>query len=219
MPVKSFARAKQRLSDVLDGSERAALARELAARVLRAAGSCACFVACDCEDVATWASERGAGILWTPGLGLSGAVTEAVRRLGVAGYDHAVVAHSDLALVESLECFGLPDTVTIAPDRTRLGSNVISLPTSSGFVFSYGTGSFERHRVEAARLGLPCVVVDDDRLATDVDLPMDLASLPEHYRPESITRSREQPDARACERQGKLAAKDLPLVPAIEVVL
>jgi 2-phospho-L-lactate guanylyltransferase len=175
VPVKSFARAKLRLAGVLEPAERAELARQLAAGVLAAAGSVPCFVACDDDGVAAWAAERGAGVLWTPGLGLSGAVTEGVRRLAEGGVGHVVVAHSDLPFAAGLDDFGQEGEVTLAPDRRLQGTNVLSLPTHSGFVFAYGLGSFRRHREEAARIGLSCRVVHDWRLAWDVDVPADLA--------------------------------------------
>lgn len=175
MPVKSFDKAKRRLEPVLGPAERADLSRRLARRVLRAAGNLASFVACDDEEVAKWARSEGAGVLWTPGLGLSGAVAAAVALLAADGHDDVTVAHSDLPLVESFEGFGRPGTVTIAPDRRFQGTNVISLPAEAGFVFSYGPGSFERHRTEATRIGLACHVVHDWRLAADVDDPVDLA--------------------------------------------
>lgn len=175
VPVKSFAKAKLRLSGVLDRSGRADLARRLAARVLAAGGQSPPFVACDDPDVASWAEQHGAEVLWTPGLGLSGAVSEGVRRLGERGFAHVVVAHADLPLAADLGGFGRSGEVTLAPDRRLQGTNVASLPTGSGFRFAYGAGSFARHRLEAARIGLPCVVVHDWRLSFDVDLPDDLA--------------------------------------------
>jgi 2-phospho-L-lactate guanylyltransferase len=175
VPVKSFARAKLRLAAVLEPEERAALARRLAAGVLAAAGDLSRFVACDDEIVASWAGEHDAEVLWTPGLGLSGAVTEGVRRLGRRGFGHVVVAHADLPFAAGLDRLGEEGEVTLAPDRKMQGTNVAALPSDAGFVFSYGAGSFERHRREAARLGLPCTVVRDWRLAVDVDLPDDLA--------------------------------------------
>ncbi|CAB4957794.1 unannotated protein [freshwater metagenome] len=48
------------------------------------------------------------------------------------------------------------------------------IPTDSGFVFSYGPSSFQRHQAEAKRLGLEVRVIRDDRLAWDVDRPEDL---------------------------------------------
>ena len=68
--------------------------------------------------------------------------------------------------------------VTLVPDLREDGTNVAVVPAGVGFRFAYGAGSFERHRTEAARLGLPCRIVHDRRLAIDIDLPEDLALLP-----------------------------------------
>jgi 2-phospho-L-lactate guanylyltransferase len=174
VPVKSFSRAKLRLAGVLDPAERESLARRLAAGVLAASGSARRHVACDDEVVARWAEDHGAEVLWTPGLGLSGAVTEGVRRLAERGVGHVIVAHADLPFAEELDQFGEEGQITLAPDRRLQGTNVAALPPSSGFVFAYGAGSFTRHRVEAERIGLPCRIVHDWRLAWDVDLPDDL---------------------------------------------
>ena len=46
--------------------------------------------------------------------------------------------------------------------------------TGAGFRFSYGPGSFARHRAEAARIALPVRLVRAPLLAWDVDLPADL---------------------------------------------
>jgi 2-phospho-L-lactate guanylyltransferase len=175
VPVKSFSRAKLRLAGVLGPAERESLARRLAAGVLAASGSARRHVACDDDVVARWAEDHGAEVLWTPGLGLSGAVTEGVRRLAERGVAHVIVAHSDLPFAEELDRFGEEGHVTLAPDRRMQGTNVAALPPAAGFVFAYGAGSFDRHREEAARIGLPCRVVHDWRLAWDVDLPDDLA--------------------------------------------
>src|SRR5947207_6162239 len=75
LPIKSFSEAKHRLSPVLDTNERAALARELATRVFRAALDLPVAIVCDDDDVAAWGHEIGASVLWRPGVGLNGAVT------------------------------------------------------------------------------------------------------------------------------------------------
>ena len=54
---------------------------------------------------------------------------------------------------------------------------MLVLPIDAPFAFAYGPGSFDRHRREAERLGLATVIVDDSVLATDVDVPEDLAAL------------------------------------------
>jgi 2-phospho-L-lactate guanylyltransferase len=173
--VKSFRTAKLRLAPVLNASERAELARSLAAGVLAAAGSLECNVVCDDEEVAQWARSLGARVIWTPGLGLSGAVQAGVETLAGEGVSLVVVAHADLPNAGLLDALGEPGRVTLVPDLRADGTNVAVVPATAGFRFAYGPGSFERHCAEAGRLRLPCDVVHDARLAADVDLPADLA--------------------------------------------
>lgn len=175
VPVKSFRVAKLRLSPVLGTSAREALARELAAKVLEAAAPLGVLVVCDDDEVADWARTNGARVAWTPGLGLSAAVMAGVAQLALEGVEIAVVAHADLPFAAGLAGLGGPGKVTLVPDRRRDGTNVAAVPTMAGFCFAYGAGSFERHRIEAARLGLACEIVYDRRLAIDIDLPEDLA--------------------------------------------
>jgi len=174
VPVKSFAKAKLRLAGALDPPQRRALAQDLAARVLSAASGLPTYVACDDRDVAAWAERRGARVLWTPGLGLSGAVASGVASLAADGYDLATVSHADLPLVTTLGHVGEEGHVTLAPDRHLDGTNVVSLPTASDFHFSYGRGSFPRHVAESRRIGLEPRIVYDWTLANDLDVPEDL---------------------------------------------
>ena len=60
------------------------------------------------------------------------------------------------------------------PDRRDDGTNVVDLPVGCGFRFSYGPGSFERHRAECVRIGQPVRVLRSPGLAFDVDWPADL---------------------------------------------
>lgn len=179
VPVKDFAQAKVRLAARLDATQRADLAREMAAIVLRAAGPLPVVVVCDDEGVRTWAHEQGAEVIWTPGLGLNGAVQAGVAELAGRGIGRVVVAHSDLPLATSLDWVAATDGVTLVPDRRLDGTNVVSVPAAAGFRFAYGAGSFTRHRAEGIRLGLPVRVARDHRLGWDVDHPGDLA-LPVH---------------------------------------
>jgi 2-phospho-L-lactate guanylyltransferase len=185
VPVKSFARAKARLAPVLDGEQRAALARTMAATVLRAAAPLPVLVVCDDEDVRTWATGLGVEVAWTPGVGLNGAVEAGVALLAARGVARAVVAHADLPLATDLAWVAEGDGVTLVPDRHGDGTNVAGVPTGAGFRFAYGAGSCARHEAEARRLGLPVRVVPDLRLGWDVDQPADL-DLPTDLRPAEV---------------------------------
>lgn len=177
VPVKAFHEAKSRLAESVVSPGRAALARSMATAVLRAGKQLRTAVVCDDERVARWAAGNGAMTLWKPGRGLNGAVTEAVNDLGEAGFVRVVVAHGDLPLAQSFASLADLDGITLVPDRRGLGTNVISLPTGSGFGFSYGPSSFARHLAEAKRVGIAARVVADENLSLDIDTPQDLEEL------------------------------------------
>jgi 2-phospho-L-lactate/phosphoenolpyruvate guanylyltransferase len=174
IPVKAFTQAKRRLAPVLDDAARAELARSMAATVVRAADPRPVVVVCDDDTVRRWAHDLGAEVLWTPGLGLNGAVAAGVAHLAARGVAQAIVAHADLPLALDLGWVAAAPGVTLVPDRHGDGTNVACVPTDAGFQFAYGAGSCALHEAEARRLGLPVRVVPDARLGWDVDRPEDL---------------------------------------------
>ena len=174
VPVKAFSQAKRRLHLALGGPERAELARAMADRVVSAAHPLPVAVVCDDNEVAEWARTRGALVVWEPGRGLNGAVEAGVDRLRAAGVSQVTVAHADLPRASDLALVGEAPGITLVPDRYGNGTNVIALPADAGFQFSYGPGSFARHRAEAERLGLPTRVLDRPDLAWDIDEPGDV---------------------------------------------
>ncbi len=174
VPIKAFREAKGRLDHALGPDERAELARSMAAQVLEAAAPLAVAVVCDDNEVAEWARERGALVVWEPGRGLNGAVESGVDHLRDAGVDHVTVSHADLPRAHGLAAVGLAPGITLVPDRYGNGTNVIAVPATAGFRFSYGPGSFARHLAESQRLGMPARVLDLPDLAWDVDEPADM---------------------------------------------
>ncbi len=174
IPVKAFDQAKGRLHLTMSGPDRAHLARAMADRVVRAAHPLPVAVVCDDNEVAQWARDRGALVVWEPGRGLNGAVEAGVDHLAANGATHVTVAHADLPRAHDLARVGDASGITLVPDRFGNGTNVIALPATTGFRFSYGPGSFARHRAEAERLGLPVLVLDRPDLAYDVDEPADV---------------------------------------------
>lgn len=174
VPVKSFSRAKVRLASALPAAEREALARSMADAVVRAAAPLPTAVVCEDDDVAAWAAERGLDVVWTPGLGLNGAVEAGVRRLAELGAAHVTVAHADLPLADDLTWVARFPGITLVPDRREDGTNVIGVPVDAGFRFAYGPGSFTRHRAVARALPLPLRIARRLQLSWDVDVPEDL---------------------------------------------
>jgi 2-phospho-L-lactate/phosphoenolpyruvate guanylyltransferase len=174
VPVKAFDQAKRRLHLAMSVTERAALSRAMADRVLAAARPLPVAVVCDDNEVAEWARSRRALVIWEPGRGLNGAVEAGVDHLAALGVTQVTVAHADLPRASDLTEVGVLPGITLVPDRYGNGTNVLALPTGAGFQFSYGPGSFARHRAEARRMGLPVHVLDRPDLAWDVDEPADV---------------------------------------------
>ena len=186
IPVKGFEHAKGRLAERLGEAERSELARTMAERVVRAAGSNPTWIVCDSDDVAQWAHDVGAGVLRVDAKGLNPSLTEATQRLrGIddasdgdgAAPAHVVIAHADLPLAETLDGLSEAGTVTIVPDRHLDGTNVLSLPLGAGFEYHYGPGSFAAHCEEALRRGLDLRVRRVPALEWDIDTPDDLDAL------------------------------------------
>jgi 2-phospho-L-lactate guanylyltransferase len=183
IPVKAFRQSKRRLHLALNETERSALSRAMAERVVEAAAPLPVAVVCDDNEVADWARGHGALVVWEPGRGLNGAVEAGVTHLSAMGVVQVTVAHADLPRATDLADVGVggdgagrdgTSGITLVPDRYGNGTNVIALPTGAGFHFSYGPGSFARHRVEALRVGLAPRILDRPDLAWDVDEPSDL---------------------------------------------
>ena len=127
MPVKAFWRAKKRLAPVLSPEGRAALAREMAEHVIKAAKPLPVVVVCDDEEVAGWSENLGARALREPGLGLNGAVNAAVSQLDGEGYRRLVVVHSDLPRASKLAWLADIEGIALVPDRREDGTNVDQL--------------------------------------------------------------------------------------------
>lgn len=170
IPVKSFRAAKARLAGVLTDDERAQLARAMATRVVDAARPWPTFVACDHDEVASFAEALGATVLWGPGLGLNGAIDHGVSTIAGKGFDHVVIAHGDLPLAVDLGVLARTGEVVIVPDRRRDGTNVLARPCAIDLPAAYGPASFRAHYRAAVVSGAARVTVRTDRrLAIDID--------------------------------------------------
>ena len=176
VPVKRFTAAKGRLTGVLSDADRARLAEWVASRVLASIAELPTFVACDDDEVASWAESRGAQVLWGPGLGLNGAVDDGVERITSRGFEHILVAHADLGRPDALASVARAGCITLVPDRRRDGTNVMAFPVSSPLRASYGRASFSRHLAQAqANRTVEFEVRADPDLGFDLDTAHDLA--------------------------------------------
>lgn len=182
IPVKAFHQAKERLSDLLTPAERIVLAKYCADRVINAAHNFDVFVVCDDEDVAKWARDHDAKVVWQPEIGLNAAVRQGVKFVGTLGKQIAIVSHSDLPLATNFEHLitdqsteTLLSSITLVPDRHEDGTNVMIVPTKFDFEFCYGKNSFAAHQKMAKLCGLSVRIISDPSLAVDIDTADDLA--------------------------------------------
>ncbi len=169
IPIKAFHAAKARLIPWVPDADRDRLARFMAEHVVRAAAPLPTFVACDDDQVATWAESVGAQVLWGPGLGLNGAIDHGVDIIAGKGADHVIVSHGDLPLADGLSEVVREEAIVLVPDRRRDGTNVLARPCGVSLPASYGAGSFRSHLAAALASGAPVSVRVDHRLAIDID--------------------------------------------------
>jgi 2-phospho-L-lactate guanylyltransferase len=175
VPVKRFTAAKGRLSGVLSDLDRARLAEWLASRVLTVVAELPTFVACDDDQVASWAKSKGAQVIWGAGLGLNGAVDDGVEQITDLGFEHVLVSHADLGRPNSLISVARRGCITLVPDRRRDGTNVMAFPTNTPLRSSYGRSSFSRHLEQAHAIrSVELEVRADPDLALDLDTQHDL---------------------------------------------
>jgi 2-phospho-L-lactate guanylyltransferase len=177
IPVKDFRQAKRRLGGSMTDDMRIRLVRSMAEHVVAACAPLPVAVVCDDPEVAEWATQLGASVMWEPGLGLNGAVRSGMEQLALAGVRWVTVAHGDLPRARDLGSLPPFDGITLVPDRKDDGTNVLRLPVGCDFHFDYGPGSFRSHLAEAFRLGLPVRVMRVPALAYDVDWPADVTEL------------------------------------------
>lgn len=189
VPIKGFADAKSRLTEVMSASERTILARCLAERTLAALRGFPTLVICDDVEVRDVAQQFNAAVLHVGTPGLNVAVTAAQSLLADLEVRTMAVVHSDIldpqdlgAVLETLAHNSSPTEIAIVPDRHVLGTNILVIPVAHDFVFTYGVNSFQTHCDQATERGLDVQVVHHPRLGWDVDVADDLAMLPEDLR-------------------------------------
>ncbi|MEI8002584.1 MAG: 2-phospho-L-lactate guanylyltransferase [Actinomycetes bacterium] len=179
MPIRTFALGNTRLATGLDHAAREELARQLAGRVVTAAGSAPVVIVTSAPEVVEWAHAAGVMVVADPG-GLDRAAAAGVAALADLGCVRAVVAHADLPFARSFQPLvsdaGRP-VATFVPCHHDDGTPVLSVPVDTPFGFAYGPGSFRRHLAAARAAGLAVRVIRDPDLAFDVDTLADLHEL------------------------------------------
>ena len=187
VPVKRFDQAKQRLSDVLDAQERAALARTMLYDVLRALADvpelAGIAVITNDEAAAQMAQGFGARVLDDPAPGgTNAAVASGVTKLREVGADAVLVVPADIPLVQPSDLRACLlarryAPVVLAPASRDGGTNMLLQDCAADFTPAFGPDSFARHLAMARTARLPVGLVLRARIGLDIDRPVDLESL------------------------------------------
>jgi 2-phospho-L-lactate guanylyltransferase len=189
LPVKSFGAAKHRLSGMLGGGARSALAQAMFSDVLsslrhsRSLDAVAVVTADRQADSA--ASRHGAIALRDDEeSGQSHATSLGVRWALDHGFERALLVPGDTPLLDPAEIDQLLARaeahalgLVIVPDRHGAGTNALLLSPPDAIEPSFGPGSRERHEDAARAAGVAFTIERPPSLVLDVDTPEDLAEL------------------------------------------
>ncbi len=189
LPIKSFGAAKQRLSTLLAGGAREALAQAMYSDVL---ASLRHVDGLDAVAVVT-SNKLAESVISRTGVRLLHDVHEtghnAAAELGVRyaldeGYERVLLVPGDTPLLDPVEVGAMlaraeeeKTPVTVVPDRHGTGTNALLLCPPAAISPSFGPGSLERHRQAARDAGQAHRVEAIFSLMLDVDTPEDLAEL------------------------------------------
>jgi 2-phospho-L-lactate/phosphoenolpyruvate guanylyltransferase len=166
VPVKGLDGAKTRLAPLLPPDERARLVLEMLERVLDACRESAAIARTLLVTPDRKLAPKGTEVLVDAGPGHSAAVAGA--RAG------AVVVMADCPLVTGASLDALAAAarpLALAPSRDG-GVNALALRPVDGFRPAFGVRA-EETVARARAAGIEPVVLDDERLALDVDRPED----------------------------------------------
>lgn len=188
IPCRRLDAAKSRLSGVLSPAERRCLAEAMLRDVLAAVsaaktGASKAVVTSDCEirEIA-----QGYGIDTIPlerDDGLVPACEAARVRAGELGADALMILPADLPCVAphdidaAVRLHGPSPAVTLSGAARDGGTNLLIASPPGLIAFRYGPGSLAKHVAEAEAAGASLHLIDNGRLAMDIDTPADLAAL------------------------------------------
>lgn len=187
VPAKSLVRGKSRLRPLLSEDERASFARRLLEHVLEVLRACeldGVLVATDGDDVAELAALHGAHVRRDGGGGtLASVVDDALADVASRGAAAAVVLMADLPRIEPRDVRALlaaleGNDVALVRDHLGRHTNALALapPTAIATCFGHDE-SFLAHCAAVRAAGLRLAIVEDERIAFDVDGPADHARL------------------------------------------
>lgn len=188
IPVKDAIRAKTRLAELLSLDERQRLVWAMfedVGRAVREARKPDCVVLVTSYARAV---ERARELEWEVLIedsqhSESASVDWASRVLAERGIDTVMRLPADLPLVRAEDIDALlsirldPPGAVLVPSREGTGTNAIIRTPPALFPSRFGPNSLALHRQEAAKVGVECIIVENGRIALDIDEPADVEIL------------------------------------------
>jgi 2-phospho-L-lactate guanylyltransferase len=187
LPVKRFARAKQRLGASVEDPLRRELAEAMVADVLHALAHTASIertiIVTGERSVVAAARERGALVIEDDDergqpaaatLGVRRALAEGIERVLCVPGDCPTLDPDELDALLHLDASGGEREVVIVPDRHGAGTNGLLLAPPDAIAPSFGPDSCERHRALADAAGVACRIEQVPSLLLDIDTGEDL---------------------------------------------
>jgi len=185
IPIKDPTHAKTRLAELLSEEERRRLAWAMFEDVSRAVATARKPDRVVMVTSFTPAIERARELGWDvlieeSQISESASVDWASRILSERGVDTVMRLPADLPLVRAEDIDELLSIeldspgALLVPSREGTGTNAIIRTPPTLFPSRFGPNSLALHEQEAARVGVECVIVDNARIALDIDEPTDV---------------------------------------------
>ncbi len=189
IPAKGFTHAKQRLAPLLSAAEREllmeAMMRDVLRQALLARGLEASFVVTGDARVKEISSSLGAQVIFEKEeRGETEAVMFALAEMKRRGIEAALVIPADIPLLRSSDIEllleqtarhdGFSPFALLVPSHDRMGTNALLLSPPDLIRLRFGYDSFLYHLNQVAAKGLPLRVLENERIALDIDEPGDL---------------------------------------------
>ena len=185
VPVKSLAEAKSRLAGELSPTQRAELARAMLSHVLE--------VVIQSREVSSLAviSPNPGEIVLPPGVtsikqdrhGLNNLLEQGREWALREGADAIMVIFADLPLLSPFDISGMVrlgqprDSVVLAPDGRRVGTNVLLAHPVALARFAFGPDSYAKHTMLHQQVGAVIKIYSSTGTSLDIDTPDDLSYL------------------------------------------
>jgi 2-phospho-L-lactate guanylyltransferase len=187
LPIKSFDDAKQRLRAELDPTPRRSLVEAMFSDVLvalRRAKLVDDVLVVSADNVAQRiAGGYDAMVVADQDEGHNQAAIRGAARALELGIERVLMIPGDCPLLNPIELDELlsrpvaSPSMLVVPDRHGTGTNALVITPPGALEPSFGPGSHQRHRDNAAAAGVHVETIEVPSLALDIDTPEDLAEV------------------------------------------